>query len=274
MSAIALIALLAVSQVETDAANPQSEKEKQSASAQLVLELAQKYSFFSDDERKTKLDFQARPLLTYSNPIRGDVYGDVFVWTLHGRPQVVAAIFDYRTNGWMDSEMHTLASAETVGVRDDVAFWQPGKPGIELRAVPSAPAPADTAAKRLSQMRMLARQFSVERNHPEQKKDSLRMLSQPIYRYESKQAQVLDGAMFVFVEGTDPEAFLLLEAGGGDKPAWQFAFSRMNIVEFTGLHTGEQVWHVGPVDWDTMFDKQEPYAIVRENPRRGLTRSR
>ena len=48
----------------------------------------------------------------------------------------------------------------------------------------------------------------------------------------------------------------------------------MNIVEFTGWRQGEQVWHVDPVDWDTMFDKQEPYAIVRENPRRGLKRSR
>jgi phage terminase large subunit-like protein len=48
----------------------------------------------------------------------------------------------------------------------------------------------------------------------------------------------------------------------------------MNIVEFTGFHNGERVWHVNPVNWDTMFDKHEPYAIVRENPRRGLTRSR
>jgi hypothetical protein len=27
------------------------------------------------------------------------------------------------------------------------------------------------------------------------------------------------------------------------------------------------------VSWDAVFDRQEPYAIVRENPRRGLVRT-
>jgi hypothetical protein len=100
------------------------------------------------------------------------------------------------------------------------------------------------------------------------------MLSQPIFRYASPAKYVVDGAMFVFVEGTDPEAYLLIEATGKETTTWQFALARMNIVEFEGRYQGKTVWQVKPVDWDTMFDKQEPYAIVRENPRRGLTRSR
>jgi len=28
------------------------------------------------------------------------------------------------------------------------------------------------------------------------------------------------------------------------------------------------------VSWDEVFDRQEPYAIIREQPRRGLVRSR
>lgn len=273
MNSIAFLLVLAVS--GQDAAKEVAPTANEtSASAERVLELARRYEFIAEPEAETKLTLESKPLLTYSNPVRGDVYGDVFVWTHHGRPQVVAAIFDYRTNGWMDSELHLLSSSATIGHRDGVEFWRPEKAGVTLRPLDQAPVPADSTGKRLLQMRSLAREFSVERNHPEQQKDTLRMLPQPIFRYASKEEGILDGAMFVFVEGTDPEAYLMLEAAGRDKPQWQFALARMNIVEFTALHQGQVVWHVDPVDWDTVFDKQQPYAIVRENPRRGLKRSR
>ena len=75
------------------------------------------------------------------------------------------------------------------------------------------------------------------------------------------------------VDGTtDPEAYLLLEAFGGEKPTWHFAFARMNIVEFRAEYKGEIVWQVKAVDWATVYDQHEPYAIVREKPRRGLVR--
>jgi hypothetical protein len=102
----------------------------------------------------------------------------------------------------------------------------------------------------------------------------MRLLTQPLYRYQSPESKALDGALFVFAEGTDPETFLLLEATGGERPAWNFALSRMNIVEFRAKYRGREVWHVDPVSWDTVFDKQEPYAIIREKPSRGLVRTR
>jgi len=268
-----IVALAAIGQVAADT-NVPAKDELAKQSAERVLALARQYEFYSDASRGTKLTLEDKPVLTYSNPVRGDVYGDVFVWTHEGRPEVVAAIFDYRTNKWIDSELHMLAGRETVGVRDDRIFWQPEKPGTRFQPIPAAAAPAETAAKRLSQMRTMAREFSVQRNHPEQGKDALRMLPQPIFRYASPALNIVDGAMFVFVEGTDPEAYLLIEAAGKEKPAWQFAFARMNVVEFDARYQDQPVWHVDKVDWDTMFDKQEPYAIVRENPRRGLNRSR
>jgi hypothetical protein len=271
---LTLIVCALFGQVEAGAGAQAPKDEQAQQSAERVLTLAKQYEFYAEASRKTKLTLQDKPILTYSNPVRGDVYGDVFVWTREGRPEVVAAIFDYRTNKWIDSELHMLAGEKTVGVRDGRIFWQPDKPGVLFRPVPVAGAPADSAAKRLVQMRAMAREFSVERNHPEQGKDTLRGLSQPIFRYASPALDIADGAMFVFVEGTDPEAFLLVEAVGKENPQWQFAFARMNIVEFDGKYKGQEVWHADKVDWDTMFDKQEPYAIVRENPRRGLNRTR
>src|SRR5262245_37888435 len=202
-------------------------------SARRVLELARRYEFFADRERKTKFELQPKSLLTYSNPVRGDVHGSVFVWTRDSRPEVVGAFFDFRSENKLDSELHTLATAGIVGWRDDREFWNPKEAGAKFESVPQAYAPAATPVARLRQMRQLGGDFTVERDHPEQGKGFMRFLPQPIYRYASPEANVVDGAMFVFVEGTDPEAFLLIEARGGDDPHWEFAFARMNIVKFT-----------------------------------------
>ena len=227
-----------------------------------------------NEDKKTKFELQPKPVLRYANPIRGDVYGGVFVWTHDSRPEVIGAIFDFRSEDKFDSELHTLARGGISGWREGREFWHPDRPGVRFAKLPEGPAPATTAAGRLRQMREIARQFTVERDHPEQGKGEMRLLTQPLYRYESREAKVLDGALFVFAEGTDPEAFLLLEAAGGERPGWKFALSRMNIVEFRAKYRGEEVWHVEPVSWDNVFDKQEPYAIIREKPARGLVRTR
>ncbi len=258
----------------TDGAGSADDKLRVQESTRRVLELARKYEFYADGQQRTKLELQSQPVLTYSNPVQGEVYGNVYVWTDHGRPEVVGAIFDFRSEDRMDSEFHFLASAGTVGHRDGRQFLNPGRAGVEFRPVPEAPVPAAAAAGRLRQMRELAREFTVERDHPQQKREFMRMLTQPIYRYSSTTADVVDGAMFVFVEGTDPEAFLLFEATGAEKPIWRYAFARMNLVEFWGRHRNELVWHVDPVDWNAVFEKHAPYALVRERPRRGFDRSR
>jgi hypothetical protein len=41
------------------------------------------------------LRFHPEPVLTYSNPIMGRVYGNVFIWTAEGRPEVIADIYRF-----------------------------------------------------------------------------------------------------------------------------------------------------------------------------------
>src|SRR5262249_4786823 len=156
---------------------------------------------------------------------------------------------------------------------DGKEFWNPRRAGVEFSPVPHAPSLAATPAARLRQMRDLAGEFTVQRDHPEQGKGFMRLLAQPIYRYSRAEAGVLDGAMLAFGEETDREAYLLLEARASDKPEWQFAFARMNIVKLTGAFQEETVWEVDEVSWDEVFDRHEPYAIIREVPQRGLIRS-
>lgn len=272
----ALQAILGFITMASVVANVTADEPKASStteSAQRVFELARKYEFAAGVERSPSYQLNPKPLLVYSNPVRGDVYGNVFVWTAAGRPEVLGAFFDFRNEGKLDSEIHFLSRKETVGFRNGVPFLEPKQAGIEFRDVPEAAPVAISPLERLRQMRKLAGEFTVERNHPEQGRDELRMLPQPIYRYESGNDNPLDGAIFAFVEATDPEAYLLLEADLKKSSGWRFAFARMNIVEFTARHRDRPVWHVDTVSWDTVFDRHHPYAIIREVPGRGLIRT-
>jgi hypothetical protein len=253
---------------------PSSRSAEKAESERRVVELAQQYEFLAEGKTQVALHRDPTPLLIYSNPIRGDVHGNVFVWTLNGHPEVIGAFFDYRSENKLDSEMHMLSHSGIAARRDGETFWKPAKPGVEFRDLPGAPKPGDSPPARSRQMKQFAERFRVERTHPEQGKEALRMLPKPIYRWGLQDERAQDGAIFAFVEGTDPEAFLLLETTEGKNPVWRYAFARMNIVPFHAYYEDKSVWSVGDVSWDSVFDKQEPYAIVRENPRRGLKRTK
>ena len=108
--------------------------------------------------------------------------------------------------------------------------WIPEAPGIELTPIAGAP-PASSAPRRLVQMRALAHEFSASTKDRKDRPWELRLLTQPLYRYQSTDPDVLDGGVFAFVTsaGTDPEAVLVVEArkppAGGD-PIWHYAVGR------------------------------------------------
>ena len=68
--------------------------------------------------------------------------------------------------------------------------------------------------RRLVQTRSLAREFSGHTIDVNKERWELRLLSQPLFRYEKPEGDVIDGALFAFVTsaGTDPEVVLALEA--------------------------------------------------------------
>jgi hypothetical protein len=91
-------------------------------------------------------------------------------------------------------------------------------------------------------MRSLAREFrasvDVEKGGTE-----LRLLSQPVYRYESVAEGAPDGALFAFVLTTDPEALLLIEERATDgASAWHYAFARMTNHSLSARHRDRVVW--------------------------------
>ena len=69
-------------------------------------------------------------------------------------------------------------------------------------------------------------------------------MTQPLYRYSSPDDQILDGALFAFVQGTDIEALLLIEATGQPESPWRYGFSRMTGWPVEARYRGKVVWTV------------------------------
>ena len=137
--------------------------------------------------------------------------------------------------------------------------WAPLAPGIELRAIKNAPAPARSAPQRLSQMRALTRDFSASTKDLSEKRLELRLLPQPLYRYESTDPDVLDGAIFAFVTSTDPEALLVIEArkpARADGPVWEYGLCRFTDLALVARHKGKEVFAAPLIPYDS--PEQDP----------------
>ncbi len=227
------------------------------------------WRIWKGNDRQDELQLESKSVLRWTNPGSGRVYGDLYFWTAHGRPEVVMSIFKAwdPPNGF-HAEMHSLSLETMEADRNGKTIWAPSQPGITLRDVPSAPQPADSAVRRLSQMRTLALEFEAvltdKRRNDSGERQSLRLLTQPLHRYQSSDSDAdwIDGAVFGFVMGTDPEAFVLLEARrSGETTKWQYGLARMNNDAMVVTHNRREVWRIErqeSQDW-----MREPYLLTR-----------
>jgi hypothetical protein len=133
--------------------------------------------------------------------------------------------------------------------------WAPRAAGVTFKPLDDAPPVPPTARGRLSQMKTLARNFSATLERTTGEKDELRLLPQPLLRYEPNDKKV-DGALFSFSLGTDPEAILILEANlEGGAPAWQYAFARYHFIGLRASYQGREVWRAEAMPEDvSMLD--------------------
>jgi hypothetical protein len=211
---------------------------------------------------------EPEPVLRWTNFLERRMYGDVFIWTHDGRPEVIVSINNgiqpYRRS--REAEILSLSTGRPVLSDGGRVIWEPSGPGIELRPVPGAPKVGATAPERMRQMRALAAEFSVVAGYGAQgeNKEALRLMATPIYRYQSTGQGVADGEIFNFARGTNPEAFLVIEARGKD-PEWQFAFGRMNGgCSLSAAWNDKNVWKVDRLPSATNYDPKQPYCCIRK----------
>jgi len=212
----------------------------------LLDEAAGQYSMFAGPDATEPL--KLRCVLRWANQIRGSVDGATYIWTDRGRP--VATVCCYPWYDVICDNFQSLGRTPIRAERDDKIAWQPQTAGVEFQRVPDAPAPGDTATARLRQMKTLARGFRTTLlgwapGDPD--REELRLLPQPVYRYEcGPEPELLDGSLFAFVQGTDPEALLMLEAvpaeSDEEQYEWQFALGRRTSGWLEVRYRDQVVW--------------------------------
>jgi hypothetical protein len=217
----------------------------------LYLRDASDYSFFLEDRRREELELRREPVMRWTSD--NDYNGEVYIWTHQGAAAIVGCIFSGPRDKNQRSVMHEFHSLSpnpiSSGGRGE-SGWHPQEPGVKLESIPDAPAPATSPARRLAQMRDLTRRFTAQ-VWRENSKWEMRLLTQPLYRYEitDEKSPIVDGGVFCFVwtAGTDPEVLLILEARRTDKgEGWFYAPARFTNCEAWLQYHGKEVWRAEP----------------------------
>ncbi|OYP38849.1 hypothetical protein [Rhodopirellula sp. MGV] len=225
----------------------------------LAAEIAESYTL---EVEGRVLELRREPVLTWTDPEHGEVYGDVYVWTDQGRPAAIASIYKwYRPYTHSTHEFQSLVTQPIHGTRDDQSDWTCAKPGVQWKPVPMSPPGGQNTAIRLTQMRLIAKKFALEMVNKDGSVDRLRMLSQPLYRFQEPVGDAVQGALFAFARGTDPEALLLLEfrdEGGVNK--LYYSLARSNFLATSATYDGQQVWQVKQLSRAIMKSGTEPYT--------------
>jgi hypothetical protein len=246
------------------------EKQRQEEVALLAPAKAKMLEVRVGDEMPIKAALHAEPLLRWSNPTAGSVYGEVFLWHVDGRPAAIASIFRWY-HPFKDGtvEIVSLSPASVSAREGDRVLWDCRVPGVSFHAAGDVAAPASGRGGRLVQMRALARRFTAklkDSRSGELVDRELRLLNQPIHRYEAVKQGVIDGALFALAEVTDPEVILMIEAfKDGDSPKWRYALARMNNHELEVRLDGQvvQSWPRVQSPWK---DRKANYTLFSFNP--------
>jgi hypothetical protein len=231
---------------------------------------AASWELFLEGPKRTRVDFRSEPVLRWSNPEVGRVYGSVFLWTAEGRPVAAGTVYRWfapltdRTG-----ELVTLTPRAITAEKNGRTLWSPKAGLVEFKPIPGAPLPEAGTKSRLPQIRNLAREFAPEladtRVTAEGTPKQLRLLDQPIFKYGPAAGGLLEGAVFAFAIGTDPEALLVIEARQTDAGRrWYYALARMNRDGMRVRHKDQEIWSV-PYLQKPWADRDAPYLLFGLN---------
>ncbi len=194
----------------------------------------------AESKPKPALTFASKPLLRYSDPTRGgitdaavNVLLDASVWRLgtEGRPTALVTVEIYQapdTSRILAFEFLSLSDTKfSLKHKTQNIHWEPASSALAMKELPDAPKPATSATARLVQMRKLAHRFAAKERLKNEAIEC-RLLTQPIDRYHSTKEKIVDGAIFAFANGTNPEIGLVFESDG---ERWQYGILRLTSAE-------------------------------------------
>lgn len=223
----------------------------------IVIEQAQ------PDGRWRKVDLVGQPVLRFADPTRDHGNGTIWIWGARGRPSTILELFqDTRRDagGWWLG-FNNISGGQQRGRLRGMDWWRSNQSEVIVKRMPDAAAPAKDPRLRLSQIKELARRFSAhEFWDPNNSRFELRLLPQPLHRYEEADKGLLDGGLFVFANGTNPELILLIEArrSGTSAAEWEYGLARSSHAEVHVLLDDAEVWTVPRVN---QVKPDQPYTM-------------
>jgi hypothetical protein len=198
-----------------------------------------------EENNRVPVELALDPLHRWTDPTRQNSDGSLWAWRASGRPLAVLAI-EPQPQYW-SFEFVSLSSGRFEANNGRVR-WAPRMAGVEFHKIPDAPAPAAGETERLRQMRDLAKRFTAsEFWHVTSQHYPLRLLPQPIDRYSDANSGLVDGAVFIFANTTNPEILMLIEASrrGEGPPAWSYAAAPLTTAAPTLKLGPKDVWSSG-----------------------------
>ncbi len=195
----------------------------------------------------------AHPVMRFGAPLFGNHHGTVWVWGKRGRPVAVLEMCQQKDDGLWYQACHSTADAPLKLTMSDGKTWTPKSSNLKFQPLPGAPLPADTPVARVRQMKAFLQKFSAHQlwtwEYGDGSRHELRMLPTQVHRYEDRDQQLIDGALFLIAQGTNPEATLFLEAvqpADDAKPFWQFGVGQSTLAENVVFYEDKEVYHGRP----------------------------
>lgn len=209
-----------------------------------------------------RLDLLEGPLLTHEFPYRF-VRGTVWAWGKPGRPQAVLSL---ALTGRADDpqwcfEMVSLTTSPLKATTRSTTWWSPTTAGWNPKPVPNSPDVADSADRRLQQMKDLAARFSAFDLGPRTLM-KLPLHVEPLFRYGPSEKTV-DGAIFVFVaQVRNPEILLVVEAEreADGSAVWKYNVSPLSSGGLILKCGDAEVWNRPVINY-LSTKPTDPYRI-------------
>ncbi len=261
---------LRVGQAETDAKDDEVSKSGKAQNEKMLRSMRQQAEAFSvvqviDGERQAAEPLFADPVFRYSDQPRGFVDATLWCWGSRGRPAALGKVEAALTGDGKPFWQFCLTSLADHPI--DVDFgnrrrFVSKKAGIDLKPIPRAGKPSDSAAARMRHMKEMISRFAVtiHVDGRDDLKQEMRLLPRPVHRYDDKDAGLVDGVIFGLTSnGTNPDMLIVIELRTNRGQAiWQFGVVKMTDSEVHIRLDESEVWSspvAAPLDAWFYFDQ-------------------
>ena len=104
------------------------------------------------------------------------------------------------------------------------------------------------------------------------------MIEKPVHRYSDPETGLIDGAVFIFVHGNEPEIIVLVEANSSPaapssraadesgKLAWQYGLASIGSAKMHVAFDGKEIWS-RPQAYRRVGRSTEPYYLMLQRSR-------